>query len=301
MDITPLRYVVTLARMQSFSRAAEALYVSQSSLSQQVAKLEKEIGYPLFRRTTKYVQITEEGSRFLAQAKKVLAEFDALHTQVEATRAAMAHTINLGMSVVYRPDASEAVVRFMRTHPEIDVNLISAWELDLVEMLHSGRIDLALFGVDGENDDLSGMAVVPLRAEHVVVALSPQHPLAGQKTVSLADLANETLIFTSERSAVRRQVLQYFRQMGARPRGCMEINDTETRIHYVSQNIGVGFAMDSTHHWKAQPNSVSIPVEPGLTRTYSLVTTAAGAARHPQAIRLLQDFLLENLRAKEPA
>lgn len=299
MDITPLRYVVTLARMKSFSRAAEALYVSQSSLSQQIAKLEKEIGYPLFQRTTKYVQITEEGIRFLTQAKRVLAEYDALHAQVEATRASMEHTINLGMSVVYRPDAAEAVVRFMHSHPEIDVNLISAWELDLVEMLRNGRIDLALFGVDWENDDLSNMTVSPLHDERVVASLSPQHPLAQRDSISLSELANETLIFTSDRSGVRRLVLQRFRQMGVRLRNCMEINDTETRIHYVSQNIGVAFAMDRTHHWETQKNSLRIPVEPKMVRTYSLVTSQRGAARHPQAIKRLQDFLLENLKKTE--
>ena len=296
MDITPLRYVVTLARMRSFSRAAEALFVSQSSLSQQIAKLEKEIGYPLFQRTTKYVQITEEGTRFLAQAKKVLAEYDALHAQVEATRAAMNHTINLGMSVVYRPAAAEAVVRFMQAHPDIDVNLTSAWELDLVEMLRNGRIDLALFGVDWENDDLSGMSVTPLHDERVVVTLSPHHPLAQRESISLAELANETLIFTSNRSGVRRLVLQRFRQMGVHLRNGMEINDTETRIHYVTQNIGIAFAMDKTHHWESQNDSLRIPVEPKMIRTYALVTSQSGATRHPAAINLLQDFLIKNLK-----
>lgn len=298
MDITPLRYVVTLARLRSFSRAAEALYVSQSSLSQQIAKLEKEIGYPLFQRTTKFVQITEEGTRFLTQAKKVLAEYDALHAQVEATRASMAHTINLGMSVVYRPAAAEAVVRFMQTHPEIDVNLTSAWELDLIEMLRSGRIDLALFGVDWENDDLSGMTVVPLHDERVVVTVSEQHRLAHRESVSLAELANETLIFTSTRSGVRRLVLQRLRQMGIHLRSGMEINDTETRIHYVTQNIGVGFAMDRTHHWESQRGSLRIPIEPKMIRTYAMVTTQSGAERHPAAIKQLQDFLVENLKDK---
>ena len=298
MDITPLRYVVTLARTRSFSRAAETLFVSQSSLSQQVAKLEKEIGYPLFQRTTKYVQITEEGTRFLAQAKKVLAEYDALHAQVEATRTARNHTINLGMSVVYRPAAAEAVVRFMQSHPDIDINLISAWELDLVEMLRNGRIDLGLFGVDWENDDLSGMNVTPLHDESIVVTVSPQHPLAQRKSVSLAELANETLIFTSNRSGVRRLVLQRFRQMGIHLRNSMEINDTEMRIHYVTQNIGVAFTMNRTHHWESQHNSLRIPVEPQMTRTYALVTSQSGAGRNPAAIKLLQDFLIENLKDK---
>ena len=296
MDITPLRYVVTLARMRSFSRAAETLYVSQSSLSQQIAKLEKEIGYPLFQRTTKYVQITEEGTRFLAQAKKVLAEYDALHAQVEATRASMEHTINLGMSVVYRPNAAEAVVRFMQTHPDIDVNLTSAWELDLVEMLRNGRIDLALFGIDWENDDLSGMTVTPLHDERVVASMSPQHPLAQRESVSLAELANETLIFTSDRSGVRRLVLQRFRQMGVHLHNSMEINDTETRIHYVTQNIGIAFTMAHTHHWENAQTTLRVPVEPKMIRTYSLVTSQSGASRHPTAIKQLQDFLIENLK-----
>lgn len=299
MDITHLRYVVTLAQLNSFSRAAEALYVSQSSLSQQIAKLEKEIGYPLFQRTTKYVHISPEGAQFVAQAKKVLAEYDALNEQVEATRSSMSHTINLGMQVIYRPDASETVVRFMQTHPEIDVNLISAWELDLVEMLRSGHVDLALFAIDPENDDLSGMTVVPLHDELVVAACSPMHPLSDRKSLSLADLSNETMIFTSNRSGVRRLVLQRYRQMGIHPKSQMEINDTETRVHYVTQNIGVAFTMENTHHWRQRQNLRRIPIEPQMTRTYALVTTNSGAARHPAAIKILQDFLVNSLKSPD--
>lgn len=296
MDITHLRYVAALARLHSFSRAAEVLYISQSSLSQQIAKLEKEIGYPLFLRTTKYVQITPEGALFLEQAKRVLAEYDILHDQVEATRVAMSHTINLGMQVIYRPDVSETVVRFMQTHPEFDVNLVSAWELDLVEMLRSGQLDLALFAIDRENDDLTGMNVIPLQDERVVITMSPHHPLANRSSVTMNDLTNETIIFTSDRSGVRRLVLQRCRQMGLHFRNQMEINDTDTRIHYVTQNIGIAFTMSSTHHWETQRNTVRIPVEPKMVRTYALVTSQSGTSRHPAAIKELQDFLVTNLK-----
>ena len=296
MDISHLRYVVTLAELRSFSRAAEALYVSQSSLSQQIAKLEKEIGYPLFQRTTKYVHVSPEGFRFVEQAKKVLAENNSLHDQIETTRTSMSHTINLGMQVIYRPAASKAVVRFMQTHPEIAVNLVSAWELDLVDMLRNGHVDLALFAVDRENDDLSGMNVIPLRDEQVAATINSQHPLAHRSSLTLTDLVNETQIFTSNRSGVRRLVLQRYRQLGLHPRSQMEINDTETRIHYVTQNIGVCFTMDSTHHWSQQQDLVRIPIEPQMQRTYSLVTSSSGSARHPAAIRLLQDFLVEHLK-----
>lgn len=295
MEINHLRYVVAIARLHSFSRAAEVLYVSQSGLSQQIAKLEKEIGYPLFQRTTKHVQLTAEGGRFLSLAKQVLKEFDALQDQVEATRAAMEHTINLGMSAIYRPDASEAIVQFIQTHPEIDFNLVSAWELDLVEMLHNEQIDLALFAVDRENDDLTRMNVIPLRDEYVVASVSPNHPLAGRASVSLAELVNETLIFTSDRSGVRRLVLQRFRQMGLHPGKIMIINETETRIHYVSQNIGIALAMSSTHHWIGRPDARRIPVEPRLVRTYALVMPEDSRARHPGAIEQFRRFLLENL------
>ena len=77
----------------------------------------------------------------------------------------------------------------MHAHPEIDVNLTSAWELDLVEMLHSGRIDLALFGVDWENDDLSGMTTVPIHDEQVVASMSSLHPLAKRESLNLSELA----------------------------------------------------------------------------------------------------------------
>ena len=296
MDINHLRYVAAIARLHNFSKAAEALYVSQSSLSQQIAKLENEIGYPLFQRTTKHVQLTPEGIRFLALAKQVLKEFDALQDQVEATRASMEYTINLGMSAIYRPDASEAIVRFIQTYPEIDVNLVSAWELDLMELLHNERIDLALFAVDRENDDLTRMNITPLRDEYVMVSVSPNHPLAGRPSVSLAELAGETLIFTSTRSGVRRLVLERFRQMGLRPKRTMVISETETRIHYVSQNIGVALAMSSTHHWIGRNDAWRAPVEPKLVRTYALVMPEDRIARHPAALKLFQDFLTDNLR-----
>jgi len=295
MDINHLRYVVTLAQTRSFSRAAEELYVSQSGLSQQIAKLEKEIGYPLFQRTTKYVHVSPEGNRFVSQAKKVLAEYDALNEQVAATRISMSHTINLGMQVIYRPDVSDTVVRFMQTRPDIDVNLISAWELDLVEMLHSGHVDLALFAIDTKNDDLSGMTVIPFHDERVVAALSPMHPLANRDSITLSDLSEDTLIFTSVRSGVRRLVLQGYRQLGIQPANMMEINDTETRIHYVNQNIGVAFTMENTHHWTQNQDLCSIPIEPAIIRTYALVTTSDGAARHPAAIKSLQNFLISSL------
>lgn len=296
MDINQLRYVAAIARFHSFSRAAEQLYVSQSSLSQQIMKLEKEIGYPLFLRTTKRVQLSPEGARFLTQAKCVLREFNALEAQVEATRSSLAHTINLGMSMIYRPDTSQIVSRFMQEHPDIDLTLTSAWELEILDMLHTGRIDIGLFGVDWENDDLSGVTVIPIRDEYTVAAVSRQNPLSQREHIRLEDLTAEPLIFTSEHSAVRRLVLQKFRQQGLIPSKVMMINEMETRLHCVRQNLGVALAMNSTHHWIGQEDIVLLPLEPKLVRTYSIVVPQAGATHRSAAIQLLQDFLLENLK-----
>lgn len=296
MDISQLRYVAAIARVNSFSRAAEQLYVSQSSLSQQIMKLEKEIGYPLFLRTTKRVQLSPEGARFLTQAKCVLREFNTLEVQVEATRSSLAHTINLGVSMIYRPDTSQTVSRFMQEHPDIDLNLTSAWELEILDMLHTGRIDIGLFGVDWENDDLSGVTVIPIRDEYTVAAVSRQNPLSQREYIRLEDLVAEPLIFTSERSAVRRLVLQKFRQQGLIPSKIMMINEMETRLHCVRQNLGVALAMNSTHHWIGQEDIVLLPLEPRLVRTYSMVIPQTGASHRSAVIQLLQDFLLKNLK-----
>ena len=288
MDINHLRYVAAIAQTRSFSRAAEQLYISQSSLSQ--------IGYPLFLRTTKRVQLSPEGTRFLAQAQRVLHEFEALEAQILAVRSSLEHAVNLGVSMIYRPDTSALIARFIREHQEIDFNLVSAWELEIVEMLHSGRIDMGLFGVDWENDDLSGLTVLPLRDEHVVAVVSEHDPLSQKKAVQLEDLADAPLIFTSERSAVRRLVLQKFRQQGIIPAKITEINETETRMHCVRQGLGVALGMNTTHHWIGYKGICRIPLEPALVRTYSLVLPNESIARHSAAIQLLQNFLLDNLR-----
>ena len=295
MEIKHLRYVEAIARTRSFSQAAEQLYISQSTLSQQIAKLESELCYALFHRSTKHVRLTPEGTQFLSQAGRVLGEFDALLRLVEGTRAPAHRAVNVGISMIYRPETSGLISRFAQENPAVDLNVVTVWELEMVDMLRRGDIDIGLFGVDWNNDDLTGLTVTPLHDEWVVAAVGSEHKLAGRDSVSLEELSRETVIFTSLRSGVRRLVLQRLRQQGAEPARMLEINEAETSIDYVRQGIGVALAMNSTRYWLVQEDIRMIPVEPKLLRTYSLVAPHTSAGREPGTAEQLKTFLLDNL------
>ena len=295
MEIKHLRYVEAIARTCSFSQAAEQLYISQSTLSQQIAKLESELCYSLFNRSTKHVRLTPEGTQFLAQAGRVLGEFDALLRLVEGTRAPARPAVNVGISMIYRPETSGLISRFAQENPLVDLNVVTVWELEMVDMLRRGDIDIGLFGVDWNNDDLSGLTVTPLHDEWVVAAVGSEHKLAERDSLSLEELSRETVIFTSLRSGVRRLVLQRLRQQGAEPARMLEINEAETSIDYVRQGIGVALAMNSTRYWLVQEDIRMIPVEPKLLRTYSLTAPHTSAGREAGAAEQLKAFLLDNL------
>jgi DNA-binding transcriptional LysR family regulator len=188
-DFRALRYFVAVAEELHFTRAAERLYIAQPALSEQIQRLEDELGVELFRRTTRKVELTAAGEEFLAHARRILAEADdALD---DAMRAARGETgrIRVGTGATAGLDLVSRVLRaFREARPLVHVDLRQIdWE-DYSGGLLSGRADAAFVWLPFRHDELT---FAPLHEEPRVAALAAGHPLAAERELRMEQLVDE--------------------------------------------------------------------------------------------------------------
>lgn len=198
MEIRHLRYFVAVAEEENFGRAATRLFISQSTLSQQIRTLEREVGGPLLERTSRRVELTESGSLLLPEARRALLQADHALRLVQASAAGELGSLRIGFSGVAALDGllGEDLRRFRNEHPAVEVELTEAPPEALARCLVDGLIDVAYTPELGEMAGLRTWRRTPVRP---TLAVPKQHPFALLDSVSVTDLADERLIaFASE-------------------------------------------------------------------------------------------------------
>jgi DNA-binding transcriptional LysR family regulator len=188
-DFRALRYFVAVAEELHFTRAAERLYIAQPALSEQIRRLEDELGVELLRRTTRKVELTAAGEEFLSRARRILAEAD--EALADASRAARGETGRIRVAAG-ATSGLELVPRvlhaFREEHPQVHLDLRqSDWE-DYSGGLRDGSADAAFVWLPFEQE---GLSVATLRVEPRVVALETKHPLAAERELRVEQLLDE--------------------------------------------------------------------------------------------------------------
>ena len=188
-DFRALRYFVAVAQELHFTRAAERLYIAQPALSEQIRRLEGELGVELFRRTTRKVELTPAGQEFLSRARRILAEAD--QALADASRAARGESgsIRVGTSATAGVELVPRVLRaFREERPRVHLDLRQIdWE-DYSGGLRDGSTDAAFVWLAFQLGDLS---VAPLHEEPRVVALESGHPLAPEPALRIEQFIDE--------------------------------------------------------------------------------------------------------------
>ncbi len=192
MELRHLRYFVAVAEDLHFSRAAARLHIAQPALSQQIRRLEQEIGVSLFNRTKRRVELTAAGRAFLDQAQRVLVQTDrAVRT---AQRAGHGEIGQLAIGFVPSADLDvlPRVLRLWRARfPDVEIDLYTMLPAAQIEALRDGRIHVGFVRLPV---DESGLVVKSIRREPLLAVLPRRHRLARAARVRVADLAGETLI-----------------------------------------------------------------------------------------------------------
>src|SRR3954452_5207181 len=204
MELRHLRTIDAVARHGSFTRAAEELYLAQSAISQQIQRLEAELGIQVFRRTRKNgrsIEVTDEGALVLAHARRVLAEVDDLHDQLEELTGLLRGTVRLGGTYPFGPyDLYGVLADFRAAHPGVDIHMVEDTAEQMLEMVRTDELDCAFASVDpdGIGDEFAATLVWQ---EEFVVAAAADHPLAARPHVTFEQIADEDLITYRDNSA----------------------------------------------------------------------------------------------------
>lgn len=236
MDINQLEVLVTVAREKSFSRAAETLNRTQPAVSQAISRLEQDLGEKLFDRSSKDGTLTPAGEVLLDYAKQMLnlrrsaetalRELADLHSG-KVTISANEHTVFYLLPII---------VEFRKRYPLIKVEVSRGVASRIPSEVTSREVELGVLSFKPNDGAVRSLAVVK---DELVLICSPEHPLAGRKSVKVSELSDETFIAHNARSPYRESVIETFAAHKTRLRISVELPSLEAIKRLVETGIGI--------------------------------------------------------------
>jgi DNA-binding transcriptional LysR family regulator len=236
MELRQLVYAEAVARHRHFTRAAEELHVAQSALSHQIRKLEAELGTELFERTSRRVIPTAAGEAVALRARRVMAETEAIHGELDQLRGLVRGRITIGALLpAGELEVTTVLASFNQAFPGIEVSLREGTAGDMIDLIESDRLDVSFSLIPGElPEGLEGIAL----SEEEVIAAFPPGTAPGKQVLSAADLAGVPLATPRSGSAIKRVVDSFFAAAGERSQLTLESGDPYLIRCLVSDGFG---------------------------------------------------------------
>jgi DNA-binding transcriptional LysR family regulator len=239
MELRHLRTIVAVAQHRSLTKAGEELYLSQSAVSQQIRRLEEELGIEVFRRTSRSVELTAEGLVILGYAERVLAEVDDMHSELEEISGLLSGQLRVGGVYPTGPyDIFGLLADFRAAHPGVAIHMVEATQDDVLAALRADELDCAFAALDPDalGDEF---AATLLWKDELVVALPPGHRLCAQSVITFEELAAEDLISYRENSALRRRLERVMAERDLEPRNAFVCTEMAAVRGLASKGLGV--------------------------------------------------------------
>jgi len=237
MNLRALQYFVTLADLRHFSKAADACFVSQPTLSTQIRKLEEELGVQLVERSPKNVMLTPAGEEIALRAQQVLHDVEQIRTVARRSKNPQQGKLRLGLFPTLAPYLLPHVVPGLRErYPQLHLQLSEEKTEDCLSLLRRGSLDAALLALPVPAD---GLEIEILFREPFVVALPGNHALAGRDQIGLADLSGSELLLLEEGHCLREHALEVCALAGAHERVDFHATSMETLRQMVAANVGI--------------------------------------------------------------
>lgn len=196
MEFRQLRYFVKVAELRSFSEASKALFISQSTLSQQIKQLEEELGVELLVRDSRHVSMSDYGEQYLPYAKQVLKDVDTSTERMNDVRQLKIGTLNVGATYTFCPLLADTVRDYMKKYPGIKLKIYCRSMENLMEMLEHGQLDVALSYKPLQSyDDIDSHI---LFNSNLCVIAGKDNPVAKKERIRLAELENLPLVLPAK-------------------------------------------------------------------------------------------------------
>ncbi|MFH8291890.1 LysR family transcriptional regulator [Streptomyces sp. NPDC018059] len=290
MQFQQLLYFVAVAETRHFTRAAEAVHVSQPSLSQQIRALEKELGAELFSRARGNITLTDAGEALLPLARRILADADTARIEVQELAQLRRGRIRLGATPSVCTGLLPEVLRaFHDRHPGIQLLIEEGGSHDLVRELARGALDLALVVLPLPSPS-PALTTVELLREDLVVVSSPRARRRLGESVRIADLQGERLVMFRHGYDLRELTVAACRAAGFEPEFAVEGGEMDAVLGFVRAGLGVAVVPRMVAERSGSDLRVTRLSQPSLHRTIALAHRSDVAP--PRAARELQRMLL---------
>ena len=277
MELRHLRYFDAVAETLNFTRAAERLHVTQSTLSHQIKQLEEEIGAPLFDRSGKQVRLTETGEILRSHMTPALEQIDLGLQALRGPGEAITGSIRLGTTPSFNTQmVPTCVATLLKSYPNIQVTVEELAAGQILKRLRSGHLDMAVSYPPGEGSDLW---FEPLYNEELQLVIGTNHPLARRRRVRMVELHNVRMVMLPAQFLTRKLLDDCFDAAGAKPVIAAQLNSIAPMIELIRRTELAGIIPESA---LAQSSGLRvIPLEdPTPIRTPGMLWPK-GATRSP--------------------
>jgi DNA-binding transcriptional LysR family regulator len=279
VDLRQLEYFAAVARHRHFTRAADELYLTQSALSQQVRRLEAELGLQLLVRGSRGVELTPAGSDLLARADAILAELARARADMDEHAGAQRGLVRVAAAAADALRLPEVLVGFHHAHPGIRIALRHGSSREVADLVATGSADLGVGAVEGGET----LTDEPLR-----VACPPGDAFAGSEAVGLWDLRDRAFILAERGTALRDAVVAACEEAGFAPVPPFEVSDPRTVRLLVGAGLGVAVVPRSWIEGDGPEVAVAALAEPAPRHRVALLA----ATELAPAATLMRDWLL---------
>jgi DNA-binding transcriptional LysR family regulator len=287
MDLRQLRYLVALAEERNFTRAAASLHIAQPAMSQQIRRLEDELGLAVVERTTRRAKLTDAGELLVVRARRILVELEAAETELQALRGMYIGHVTIGAMHTMGPvDLSLALALFRERHPDVQFTVREQTSEETAEMLRVDELDLGFLSVT-ERVESHGLGLHQLLSEELVVLLPPSHRLGKRRQIRMAELAAEPFISFRTGARLRELLVSAGHEAGFEPRVTLESNESQRVRRLVSRGLGVAILPRSDAEGPGAEVAVVTLIEPRLERDITLAWRE-GRRHAPAAAEFLE-------------
>lgn len=258
VELRHLRVFAEVVRHGGFTRAAEIIHATQSTVSKVISQLEEQVGQPLLNRNRKGIELTQVGELVYRRAQVMLAQRDLLADELHALVDAPLTTLRLGFS---RMETSaffgRALAEFRRRYPKVEVTIEVDAPCQITRRLLKSDLDLA--GLMCPRDP--ELEVLELQREPVMVILSRENPLAARGRIRLVDLYDQQLVLLDEKCPINDLVISGLAEAGLVASVAFKTSQVGLTYELVAENIGVGFLPRALARMRTHPRVVALPLD----------------------------------------
>jgi len=295
-----MKVFCTVAETKSFSKTSEIVHLTQPAVSLQIQALEEYYETKLFDRTSNSITLSPAGEVLYKYAKYILALYAAAEKEIGKITGHTKGSVTIGASTTIGNHILPSVIlSFKKAYPKIKINVYIENTKKIMDLLNTGTIEIGL--VEGEMSKYK-VTLDPIIQDELFVIVSPQHPWAKRKTISIAELSKEPFIFREEGSGTRQITEKYFSSHGIKMRD-IHLNITLGSTEAIKEAVESGIGVSIVSKWVARKevkygNLIMLGIKEGrMVRNFHLVMNKNAILSHAvtEFISFMKTYPYENL------